>query len=121
MTSVVWDSKYWDTIRQKALNKRARSKCILLDGISQKPDYENKKSIIVDSNKLKIFSSFNKRLLQNIYSSLKKGKSKTGYIPLICEGNCYFDLKKCGIGFHSDTERTRVICLSICNDNYHMR
>jgi hypothetical protein len=31
----------------------------------------------------------------------------------VCEGNYYYDARKCGIGFHGDTERTRVICLSV--------
>lgn len=32
---------------------------------------------------------------------------------LVCEGNRYFDLKKCGIGYHGDTERRRVIGVRI--------
>ena len=28
---------------------------------------------------------------------------------LACEGNYYYDVSKCGIGFHGDSERKRVI------------
>ena len=28
---------------------------------------------------------------------------------MVCEGNRYFDLKKCGIGFHGDAERRQVV------------
>lgn len=28
---------------------------------------------------------------------------------LVCEGNYYYDVKKCGIGFHGDAERRKVI------------
>ena len=39
----------------------------------------------------------------------------------VVEGNRYYDLKKTGIGFHGDTERVVVICLSIGGFNYPMR
>ena len=51
-----WDQKYWDTRRNKVLNKRARANILFLEGVEQKPDYENKKGTIIDSNKLKYFS-----------------------------------------------------------------
>ena len=37
----------------------------------------------------------------------KKGEN------LICEGNRYFDIKKCGIGWHGDSERKKVIGLRL--------
>ena len=40
---------------------------------------------------------------------------------LICEGNFYYDYKKCGIGLHGDKERRKVICLSIGGYDYPMR
>ena len=30
---------------------------------------------------------------------------------LVAEGNYYYDVKKCGIGFHGDAERKKVIAL----------
>jgi len=32
---------------------------------------------------------------------------------MICEGNKYFDLKKCGIGYHGDSERRKVIAFRL--------
>ena len=28
---------------------------------------------------------------------------------MVCEGNRYFNLEKCGIGYHGDSERRRVV------------
>ena len=36
---------------------------------------------------------------------------------LICEGNRYYDLKKCGIGFHGDVERRKVIALGLAGSS----
>ena len=38
-----WDKKYYDTRRNKLLNKQARYNLMFLHGKSQKPDYKNKK------------------------------------------------------------------------------
>ena len=121
INSFSWDSKYFDTRRNKVLNKRARSNVILLDGQSQKPDYKNKKGTIIDSEKLKVFSNFKNKSIKKLQNILKKNKSSTIIAPLICEGNRYFDLEKCGIGFHGDCERRKVICLSLGCDNYKIR
>lgn len=56
-----------------------------------------------------------------MFKGVKSGGSNTKSINYICEGNRYFDLKKCGIGYHGDKERTRVICLSIGSNNYPIR
>ena len=47
--------------------------------------------------------------------------SKTKVVIKVVEGNRYYNLKKTGIGFHGDTERVVVICLSIGCWNYPMR
>ena len=47
--------------------------------------------------------------------------SKTKVEINVVEGNRYYNLKKTGIGFHGDTERVVVICISIGCDNYPMR
>ena len=44
---IKWDTKYFDIRRNKVLNKLARSNIVILDGIEQEPDYENKKGIII--------------------------------------------------------------------------
>ena len=47
--------------------------------------------------------------------------SKTKVLINVVEGKIYYDLKKTGIGFHGDTQRVVVICLSIGCWNYPMR
>ena len=31
------------------------------------------------------------------------------------EGNYYYDVEKCGIGFHGDAERKKVVAIRLCN------
>ena len=57
LTSVEWDTKYWDTRRQKVLNKRARENLLFLKGVSQEADYPNKKGKIVDIKSLTKFNA----------------------------------------------------------------
>ena len=101
--SFEWDKKYWDTRRSRVLNKRARyNVCYGED--EQKPDYENKKGTIISYLNVPI---------------LKKWKETLGFIfgekatQLEVEGNLYYDTKKCGIGFHGDSERKKVIACSL--------
>jgi len=109
MNSFKWDTKYWDTRRKRVLNKQARSNIIILDGIKQEPDYENKKGTIIDGNTLRVFKGLKKNLRELINTATGTTKASN----LICEGNRYYDLKKCGIGYHGDTERRKVIALSL--------
>lgn len=117
-----WDNKFWDTRRKKVLNKRARSNLMFLHGVQQEPDYAEGKGTIVDLDTLQHVCQAETKFAGLIRTALKHGKSKTKWVPLVCEGNNYFDSSKCGIGFHGDTERTRVICLSLgTTNNYPMR
>tara|TARA_B110000908_G_C10258235_1_gene457145 strand:+ start:812 stop:1597 length:786 start_codon:yes stop_codon:yes gene_type:complete len=109
MNTFDWDKKYWDTRRGRVLNKRARSNVVILDDITQEPDYEHKKGRIIDGNTLSTFSVVKQRLIHDITTAIGNDKGKN----LICEGNRYYDLKKCGIGYHGDAERRKVIALSL--------
>lgn len=110
-----WDSKYWDTRRKKVLNKHARANIVILDGVKQEPDYENCKGKILDTFEIKnkggeeIFGDIKKRMVEEV----NEGSNSLKADNLICEGNRYFNPKKCGIGFHGDKERRKVICLSL--------
>ncbi len=119
MNNFQWDSKYWDTRRKRVLNKHARSNVVFVDGITQEPDYKNKKGTIINTKNVKHLYSFKKNIISNLKKALKNTTTKS--IPLIVEGNRYFDLKKCGIGYHGDSERTRVVCLSLGADEYPMQ
>jgi alkylated DNA repair dioxygenase AlkB len=120
VTSMEWDRKYYDTRRKKVLNKHARGNLVFVDGFEQEPDYENKKGRVVDIKSLETLDRVKTSLLDGISISLENSDSTTKSISYICEGNRYYDLKKCGIGYHGDKERTRVICLSLGVDNYPM-
>ena len=109
-----WDRKYWDRRRQKVLNKHARANLIVLDGNEQEPNYEKAMGRIVDGNKLEQFRNFKIKMVDCLTKGLGNEKAK----QLICEGNKYFDLKKCGIGYHGDAERRKVICLSLGGSEY---
>jgi len=116
-----WDTKYYDRRRKKVLNKRARYNLLFQHGIAQEPDYENGKGTIIDLDTLTNLCSVEEDLFKLLSDTLKEIKSETNWVPLICEGNNYYDLKKCYIGFHGDTERTRVICLSVGTKDYPMQ
>lgn len=103
LTSFEWDKKYYDTRRKKVLNKRAREN-VCFGEFNQNPDYINKKGTIIAYDDLPL---------------LKKVKNKLPLIigekgnKLICEGNRYFDISKCGIGWHGDGERKKVIAFRL--------
>ena len=99
LTSFDWNRKYFDIRRQKVLNKHARAN-VCFGNEKQAPDYENKKGTII------AFDSVN--LTNKIRENLKYYLGETAE-NLQCEGNYYFDKKKCGIGFHGDGERKKVI------------
>jgi len=71
---------------------------------SQAPDYENGKGTVVAFRDVP--------LLEKIRSVLgdflgEKGKD------LVAEGNLYFDIDACGIGFHGDAERRIVVAIRV--------
>ena len=103
MNTLTWDTKYWDTRRQRVLNKRARSN-LCFDENDQEPDYENGKGRIVSFSRLPN--------LEKIKTSLGKIFGEKGQ-HLIGEGNRYPDRTKNGIGFHGDAERLKVVALRL--------
>ena len=103
LTSFEWDTKYFDTRRQRVLNKHARSN-LCFDKYNQKADYENGKGTIISWDRLPKLSKA-KLLISKIFGK----KAKT----LIGEGNQYNDRTKNGIGFHGDAERRKIIALRL--------
>ena len=87
----------------KVVNKHARHN-LCFDEKDQEPDYENGKGRIVGWD--------NVPLTKHIKDSLpyffgEKAENLTG------EGNYYYNIKKCGIGFHGDAERKKVIAVRL--------
>lgn len=101
--SLDWDNKYWDTRRSKVLSKRARyNLCYGEEG--QGPNYEDKKGTIIAYEKVPLLKKWRENL-----SSIFGDKAEN----LEVEGNYYYDVDKCGIGFHGDSERKKVIACSL--------
>ncbi len=102
---LVPDKKYYDTRRQKVLNKLARWN-LCFDNFSQDPDYENKKGTIINYNDVQ----FTNKLKENIFSLVDDNSLKL-------EANYYYNLKTTGIGFHGDTERKKVVGVRLGKPN----
>jgi len=97
-----YDKKYYDSRFGKTLNKRARYNIVFGDeNIDHSKDY--KIYSIKSFNDLKYMKKMRKKL--KIFFGKKAKK-------LNAEGNYYFH-KKSGIGFHGDTERKIIICISL--------
>ena len=122
-----WDSKYLDPnkyrteikdgkevkVRGKVMNKLARTNLCYVAGMSQEPEYIEGKGTIVDLNTKSTLNSEVLRLKTTLQEALVEGGSDSKVEINVVEGNRYYDLKKTGIGFHGDTERVVVICLTI--------
>lgn len=101
MESLTPDKKA--VFRGQVKNKLARWNLCMAD-FSQEADYAAGKGTMVNFADLDILSRVRKRL-PSVF-----GKDSEG---LFAELNVYYDLNKCGIGFHGDTERNRVICIRL--------
>ena len=87
-------------MRGRVVNKRARHNlCFAAEG--HPPDYEAGKGTVVAYRDV----PHTKALVEAMGTAFQT-KGPRG--PLIAEGNYYYDLKKCGIGFHGDKERVVV-------------
>jgi alkylated DNA repair dioxygenase AlkB len=99
----------------RVVNKHARWN-LCFGPEAQDPDIESGKGTIVPFEDVPC--------LEHIRISLPKilGKSAEN---LVVEGNYYYDSEKCGIGYHGDTERTKVVAvrlgktMPICYQWYH--
>lgn len=83
----------------RVVNKHARWN-LCFDEKGQEAEYEKGKGTIVAYEDVPLTKH-----LQESLSSYFGPKASN----LKCEGNYYYDLKKCGIGFHGDSERRKVI------------
>ena len=88
---------------KKVLNKNARANVCFGD-TDREPDYENKKGRIVGYGGVECLSKIKNGMAEVLGEKCSN---------LICEGNRYFDLKKCGIGWHGDAERRKVVAFRV--------
>lgn len=96
-----WDKKYYAYGGVK--NKIARYNLCFANN-SQEPDYENKKGRVISYNNVESLQIVKEKLVDFF------GEKSTS---LVAEGNRYYNVKECGIGFHGDGERKKVIGLRI--------
>lgn len=96
---LLWDTKAF--MRGRVVNKLARHN-ICFANYEQEPDYANGKGRIINFQNMKHLNNF-KTKIEHI--------SKRN--ELVGEGNLYYDINKCGIGFHGDAERNIVIALRL--------
>lgn len=87
----------------RVVNKRARFNLCFGDK-SQEPDYEAKKGRVVAFPDIPL-TNIIRESIPTIFGPKTKG--------LKAEGNYYYDPKKCGIGFHGDSERMIVIAVRL--------
>lgn len=87
----------------RVVNKNARWN-LCFDEKSKEPDYENGKGRIVSFSDIPI----TKAIVDSFPNYFgEKAQDLKG------EGNYYFDIKKCGIGFHGDSERRKVLAFRL--------
>lgn len=96
-TKLHWDSKAF--MYGRVVNKLARHN-LCFGPESQEPDYESAKGTIISFEQVPILSKFIE-ILPKILGP--KGDE------MVAEGNYYYDITKCGIGYHGDSERKKVV------------
>ena len=87
----------------RVVNKYARHN-LCFGETHQDPNYEKGEGTIYGFDEVP--------LLSQIRAKLGEVMGECG-VDLQAEGNYYYDLKKCGIGYHGDTERKKVIALRL--------
>lgn len=96
-----WDTKALS--RGRVVNKKARHNLCFSDHGSE-PDYEKGKGRVIAFKDLVLLNYIRECLPCLI------GESGRG---LQAEGNLYYDVENCGIGYHGDAERMKVIALRL--------
>jgi len=96
----------WDTkakMKGRVVNKRVRHNLCYSD-FDQKPDYENGKGTVVNFDRLPMLSKFRAALPRIMGAKTER---------LQAEGNKYYDLDMCCVGFHGDSERKIVVAVRL--------
>jgi hypothetical protein len=96
----------WDTKKfayGKVMNKHARHNVCYAD-FAQEPEYESGRGRVVAYDSVPLL----KKLRVGLCDVLKEKCH-----DLLCEGNKYYDVSKCGIGWHGDSERKKVVAFRV--------
>ena len=103
-TDKIVDKKAW--MKGRVVNKIARYNLCYGEN-AQQPDYENKKGTVIAFSEAPYLNAV-RSYLPTLIGEKAKG--------LLAELNYYYDVSKCYIGWHGDTERARVIGIRIGSD-----
>jgi hypothetical protein len=95
------DKKAW--MYGRVVNKHARYN-LCFGEQNQEPNYEDGKGRIVSFIDLPLLNNLRERLPEILGDKAKN---------MVAEGNYYYDISKCGIGFHGDSERRKVIAVRV--------
>lgn len=87
----------------RVVNKNARHNLCFAD-FSRDPNYEEGKGRIISFSDVPMTSKLRTQL--PVFFGEKAEN-------LVAEGNYYYDITKCGIGFHGDSERKKVIAVRL--------
>lgn len=101
LAGLEWDTKalMWGRV----VSKRARHNLCFAE-TAQAPDYAEGKGTVVAYRDVPLLDAVRARLPHFI------GDGARG---LNAEGNLYYDVSQCGIGFHGDAERRKVVALRL--------
>lgn len=95
-------------MRGREVNLLARYASVFADH-DVEPDYANKQGRVTAWTHVPLLARFRNEVLPLILGERARG--------LMGEGNYYYDLEKCYIGYHGDGERVKVVCLRLGDEN----
>ncbi len=96
----------------RVVNKKARHNLCFAD-FSQQPNYEEGMGTVIDFKDVPLLSSIREQIGEKFGEEFKQ---------LNAEGNYYYDIDKCHISWHGDSERKKVIGLRLgCDFQLHYR
>ena len=96
LVTLDWDTKAF--MYGRVVNKHARYNLCFSEN-PQEPDYVSKKGRIIEYDRVPLL----KQIREKLPTFLDGADNLQG------EGNFYYDVSKCGIGFHIDAERKKVV------------
>lgn len=96
-----WDTKAF--MKGRVVNKHARYNLCYSDE-PQEPNYEEGKGRVVSYDEVPLLKACRDKITELFGSKCKDLKA---------EGNLYYDISKCGIGWHGDAERRIVIAVRL--------
>lgn len=103
MLALSWDTKA--RMRGRVVNKHARHN-LCFDAESAEPNYAEGRGRVVGFDECPILAKLRTETVANMMRSGATADLKV-------EGNLYYDVRVCGIGFHGDSERRKVVGMRI--------